>query len=93
MAALLFYALTVAGLFVLRVRRPGADRPYRVPGYPWLPALYIGVTTAIMLDLLVVKPDYTWPGLLIVLSGIPVFYLWRRRPRAPGPVVPEARPQ
>ena len=84
MAALLFYALTVAGLFVLRVRRPGADRPYRVPGYPWLPALYIGVTTAIMLDLLVVKPDYTWPGLLIVLSGIPVFYFWRRRPRAPG---------
>jgi len=85
MAALLFYALTVAGLFVLRVRRPGLERPYRVPGYPWLPALYIAVTTAIMIDLLVVKPDYTWPGLLIVLSGIPVFYLWRRRPHAAAP--------
>lgn len=85
MAALLFYALTVAGLFVLRVRRPEAERPYRVPGYPWLPALYIAVTTAIMLDLLVVKPDYTWPGLLIVLSGIPVFFLWRRRPPASAP--------
>ncbi|HYV85629.1 MAG TPA: amino acid permease [Patescibacteria group bacterium] len=84
MAALLFYALTVAGLFVLRARRPDVERPYRVPGYPWLPALYITVTTAIMLDLLVVKPDYTWPGLLIVVSGIPVFYLWRRRPRGAG---------
>jgi basic amino acid/polyamine antiporter, APA family len=92
MAALLFYALTVAGLFVLRVRRPAAERPYRVPGYPWLPALYIALTTAIMLDLLVVKPDYTWPGLLIVLSGIPVFYSWRRRPRTTDPgdrAVPE----
>ena len=85
MAALLFYALTVAGLFVLRVRRPAAERPSRVPGDPWLPALYIAVTTAIMLDLLVVKPDYTWPGLLIVLSGIPVFYSWRRRPRTADP--------
>jgi APA family basic amino acid/polyamine antiporter len=81
MAALLFYALTVAGLFVLRRRRPETPRPYRVPWYPWLPAAYIAASTAIMLDLLVVKPDYTWPGLLIVLSGIPVYFLWRRAPR------------
>jgi APA family basic amino acid/polyamine antiporter len=79
MAALLFYALTVLGLFVLRRRSPDHPRPYRVPGYPWLPALYIIASTAIMIDLLIVKPAYTWPGLLIVLSGIPVFFLWKRR--------------
>jgi len=83
MAAMLFYALTVGGLFVLRWRRPDLPRPYKVPGYPWLPALYVIATTAIMLDLLIVKPAYTWPGLLIVLSGIPVYFLWRRRPAAP----------
>ena len=78
LAALLFYALTVAGLFVLRRRRPELPRPYRVPGYPWLPAIYIAASTAIMIDLLLVKPAYTWPGLLIVLSGIPVYFMWRR---------------
>ena len=79
MAALLFYAATVLGLFVLRRTRPDHPRPYRVPGYPWLPALYIAASTAIMIDLLIVKPAYTWPGLLIVLSGIPVYFLWKRR--------------
>jgi APA family basic amino acid/polyamine antiporter len=79
MAALLFYAATVIGLFVLRRTRPEHPRPYRVPGYPWLPALYVVASTAIMIDLLIVKPAYTWPGLLIVLSGIPVYFLWKRR--------------
>jgi APA family basic amino acid/polyamine antiporter len=79
MAALLFYAATVAGLFVLRRKRPDHPRPYRVPGYPWLPALYIAASTAIMIDLLIVKPAYTWPGLVIVMSGIPVYFLWKRR--------------
>jgi len=79
MAALLFYAATVLGLFVLRRTRPDTPRPYRVPGYPWLPALYIAASVAIMIDLLVVKPAYTWPGLLIVVSGIPVYFLWKRR--------------
>jgi basic amino acid/polyamine antiporter, APA family len=83
-AALLFYALTVAGLFVLRRRRPDLPRPYRVPGYPWLPALYVAASTAIMIDLLIVKPAYTWPGLVIVLTGIPVYFLWRRGGSAPG---------
>jgi APA family basic amino acid/polyamine antiporter len=78
MAALLFYALTVGGLFVLRARRPDLPRPYRVPGYPWLPALYVAASTAIMIDLLIVKPAYTWPGLVIVLTGIPVYFLWRK---------------
>ncbi len=76
-AALLFYALTVAGLFVLRRRQPDAPRPYRAVGYPVLPALYVGLCTAVMLDLLVVKPVFTWPGLLLVLSGIPVYFLWK----------------
>jgi APA family basic amino acid/polyamine antiporter len=80
LAAMLFYALTVAGLFVLRRRRPDLPRPYKVPGYPWLPALYVIASTAIMLDLLIVKPAYTWPGLLIVLTGVPVYFLWRRGP-------------
>jgi APA family basic amino acid/polyamine antiporter len=78
-AALLFYVLTVAGLFILRRRRPDAERPYRAFGYPWLPAVYVLMASAIMLDLLFVKPAYTWPGLLIVLTGVPVYCLWRRR--------------
>ena len=77
-AALLFYVLTVAGLFVLRRTRPDAERPYRALGYPVLPAVYIVLCTLIMLDLLVVRPLYTWPGLLIVLTGFPVYFLWRK---------------
>jgi APA family basic amino acid/polyamine antiporter len=76
-AALLFYALTAGAIFILRRTRPNAARPYRAVGYPLLPALYIGLSALIMLDLLVVKPRYTWPGLAIVMSGIPVYYVWR----------------
>jgi APA family basic amino acid/polyamine antiporter len=86
-AALLFYVLTVGGLFVLRRSRPNAERPYRAVGYPFVPALYVFLCAVIMLDLLVVRPIYTWPGLIIVLSGIPVYFLWRlfaRRPPAPA---------
>jgi len=78
-SALLFYILTVSGVFVLRVTRPDAERPYKAFGYPLVPALYIIVAAAIALDLLIDKPRYTWPGLAIVLTGIPVFLLWRRR--------------
>jgi len=77
-AALLFYVLTVVGLFVLRHKQPLAERPYKAIGYPLLPAVYVILCAAIMLDLLVVKPEYTWPGLIIVCTGIPVFFLWRR---------------
>jgi APA family basic amino acid/polyamine antiporter len=76
-AALLFYVLTVVGLFVLRVRRPDAPRPYRAFGYPVLPGLYVGLCAAVMLDLLIVKPVMTWPGLVLVLAGIPVYFLWK----------------
>jgi len=76
-AALLFYVLTVVGLFVLRRKRPDAERPYKAIGYPVLPAIYVGLCTFIMIDLLVVSPTYTWPGLIIVLTGVPVYFLWR----------------
>jgi APA family basic amino acid/polyamine antiporter len=76
-AALLFYFFTVLGLFVLRFKRPDAPRPYRALGYPILPAAYMLLCGAILLDLLLVKPVFTWPGLLIVLSGIPVYAGWR----------------
>ena len=77
-ATLLFYAMTVAGVFFLRHRRPQAPRPYRAWGYPVAPALYILACAAIGLDLLIYKPAYTWPGLGIVLLGIPVYFLRRR---------------
>lgn len=76
-AALLFYALTVGGLFVLRFRQPDASRPYRALGYPVLPALYLVLCLAVMLNLLVVKPKFTWPGLLLVLLGVPVYFVWK----------------
>jgi APA family basic amino acid/polyamine antiporter len=76
-AVLLFYILTIAGLFLLRVRRPEMERPYRAFGYPVLPALYIVAASVIEGLLLVYKPSYTWPGLIVVLIGIPVYLGWR----------------
>jgi len=78
-AALLFYVLTVSGLFVLRRKHPDWERPYRAIGYPVLPAIYLALATIIMLSLLIVKPVYSWPSFIIVLTGIPVYVLWRRR--------------
>ena len=85
-AVLIFYVLTIFGLFILRRKRPDAERPYRAFGYPVVPALYILVASAIMLVLLLYKTQTTWPGLLIVLAGVPVYFLWNRRakPLAPG---------
>src|SRR5271156_6117276 len=74
-AALLFYILTIGGLFVLRVRKPKAERPYRAIGYPVLPAIYILMTVWICVVLLRYKPQYTWPGLAIVLLGVPVYFM------------------
>jgi basic amino acid/polyamine antiporter, APA family len=78
-ANLLFYALTVTALFVLRRKRPDLPRPYKAVGYPILPALYVVLATLVMLDLLYVKPKYTWPGLIIVLSGLPVYLFWHSK--------------
>jgi basic amino acid/polyamine antiporter, APA family len=82
-AVLVFYILTIAGLFVLRYKQPNAERPYRAFGYPLLPAIYIVMAVFIDVVLLLYKPQYTWPGLIIVLLGIPVYFVWRsRRPQA-----------
>jgi basic amino acid/polyamine antiporter, APA family len=78
-AVLVFYILTIAGLFVLRRTRPDAERPYRAIGYPVLPAVYIVMALFIDVVLLRYKPQYTWPGLIIVLLGIPVYLVWSRR--------------
>lgn len=80
-ANLLFYVLTVGALFVLRRKRPDLDRPYKAFGYPVLPALYIVLALLIMVDLLWVRPAFTWPGLIIVLTGVPVYYFWHARSR------------
>lgn len=83
-AVLVFYMLTIGGLFVLRRTRPDADRPYRAFGYPVLPALYIAMAAFISVVLLRYKPQYTWPGLAIVLLGIPVYFAWQRSARTMG---------
>ena len=78
-AVLVFYVLTIFGLFVLRRTHPEAERPYKAVGYPVLPAIYIVMALFIDVVLLRYKPQYTWPGLFIVLLGIPVYYIWRPR--------------
>jgi APA family basic amino acid/polyamine antiporter len=78
-AVLIFYVLTIGGLFVLRRTRPDAERPYTTWGYPWLPAFYMIIATLIAIDLLINKSTYTWPGLIIVLLGIPVYLGLRSR--------------
>jgi APA family basic amino acid/polyamine antiporter len=78
-AALVFYALTTIGLFILRAKRPNVERPYRTVGYPVLPALYIVLTTVVML-LILISPSTrqdAFLGLAIVILGIPVYFLWR----------------
>ncbi len=76
-AALIFYILTIAGIFRLRQTRPDADRPYRAFGYPIVPALYILGAASILLVLFVYRPATTWPGLVIVLLGVPVYFAWK----------------
>jgi APA family basic amino acid/polyamine antiporter len=80
-AVLVFYILTIVALFVLRVKRPNAERPYRAIGYPVLPAVYIGMALFIDVVLLRYKPQFTWPGLIIVLLGVPVYFVWSQRGR------------
>ncbi|MGE0090225.1 MAG: APC family permease [Bacteroidales bacterium] len=76
-AVLIFYTMTIIGIYILRKKRPDAERPYKAFGYPIVPAIYIIMATLIMIDLLIYKPNYTWPGLIIVVLGIPVYYIWR----------------
>lgn len=76
-AAVLFYMLTVVGLFLLRRKRPDLERPVRAPGYPWLPGVYVVLTGIFCVNVLLTRPQYTWPGLIIVALGVPVYYAWR----------------
>src|SRR6266513_290979 len=76
-AALIFYILTIAGLFLLRWKRPDAERPYKAFGYPLVPILYIVGAGTILLVLFIYQTATTWPGLLIVISGVPVYFFWK----------------
>jgi basic amino acid/polyamine antiporter, APA family len=96
-AVVIFYILTLTGLFVLRWKRPEMPRPYRAIGYPVLPALYLVMAVFLEIQLLRYKPQYTWPGLIIVLLGVPVYALWRlqmkrsRTAGAPAEVLDDAK--
>src|SRR5213595_63178 len=76
-AALIFYILTIVGIFLLRWKRPDAERPYKAFGYPIVPALYIVGAAVILFVLFVYQTATTWPGLMIVLTGVPVYFLWK----------------
>jgi basic amino acid/polyamine antiporter, APA family len=76
---MLFYILTIIGIFILRKKNPNAERPYKAFGYPVVPALYILLATAFCVDILYMKPMFSFPGLAIVLIGIPVYLFWRRK--------------
>jgi APA family basic amino acid/polyamine antiporter len=76
-AALIFYILTIAGLFLLRWKCPDAERPYKAFGYPIIPILYIIGAGTILLVLFVYQTATTWPGLLIVISGVPIYFIWK----------------
>ena len=73
----LFYVLTIVGIFILRARQPHAERPYKAFGYPFLPAIYILMGLSFCTLLIIYKPEYTWPGLIIVLTGVPVYFMWK----------------
>ncbi len=78
-AALIFYILTIIGIFVLRAKQPDAERPYKAFGYPIVPALYVVGASVILVVLFVYQTTATWPGLLIVLTGVPVYFIWKGR--------------
>jgi basic amino acid/polyamine antiporter, APA family len=71
----IFYVLTIAGIFILRKKRPDAERPYKAFGYPILPAIYILMGSAFCILLIKYKPQFTWPGLIIALIGIPIYFI------------------
>lgn len=75
---LIFYVLTIIGVFIMRKRYPDVRRKYKAFGYPVIPAMYVLSTIIILVLLLIYKPSYTWPGLAIVLSGVPVYFVWKR---------------
>ncbi len=76
---LLFYILTIAGIYILRIKRPDMERTYKAPGYPVLPAIYILMAAAVCISLFILRPLYTWPGLFLVVLGIPLYYLMKKK--------------
>ena len=77
--AVLFYVLTIIGIYILRVKKPDLERPYKAIGYPILPAIYILLGLSFCILLIIYKPYFTWPGLIIALIGIPLYYLNKRQ--------------
>lgn len=73
----IFYVLTILGIYILRIKKPELERPYKAFGYPFLPALYILMGISFCILLIIYKPNFTWPGLIIVLTGVPVYFMWR----------------
>ncbi|MCJ8210290.1 amino acid permease [Mucilaginibacter sp. RS28] len=74
----IFYVLTIIGIYILRAKRPDALRPYKAFGYPVLPAIYVLMGLAFCVLLIIYKPEFTWPGFIIVLIGIPIYYISQR---------------
>jgi basic amino acid/polyamine antiporter, APA family len=81
---ILFFVLLVIAVIVLRRKRPDLPRPFRAPGYPFLPLLYAAAGAVLIAILLVANPRTTWPGYALVATGVPVYFLWRRRGSSPG---------
>jgi APA family basic amino acid/polyamine antiporter len=78
---ILFYVLLVLAVIVLRRKRPEWPRPFRAPGYPWMPLLYAAAGVVLIAVLLVGNPRTTWPGYAFVMTGVPVYFFWRGRKR------------
>jgi len=71
----IFYVLTIIGIFILRKKRPDLERPYKAFGYPFLPLIYILMGLSFCVLLIMFKPEYTWPGLIITLLGVPLYFI------------------
>jgi APA family basic amino acid/polyamine antiporter len=78
-AVMLFYILTIAGIFILRKKQPDAERPYKAWGFPLVPIIYIVLAVLFCINLIYSKPQNSLPGLGIVLLGIPIFFYWQSR--------------
>jgi len=83
---LIFYSLTIAAVFILRKKYPDMERPYKAIGYPVLPFLYIIAALSIGIGLLIYQPTYTWPGFIVILLGIPVYFVWNKKDRDYNPL-------
>jgi APA family basic amino acid/polyamine antiporter len=86
----IFYVLTIIGIYILRVKRPDVPRPYKAFGYPILPAIYVIMGLTFCILLIIYKPEFTWPGLIIVLIGIPIYYISQRNVKDGGEEVYES---